>query len=507
VVTKPESNRRRAATLGFKLAAIFSLLTVLVVVGVAVVVRNLVAVRIDARRMLEENREMRLAYGLVTELERVESLLAQGSDAETRALARETLVAAREALSSLGGGEGHQDPSDPGHQQYETGLASRLVAGLDELETRLRGHAGPADPPAPAGLVRNSRALAEDLSREMRIEAMEATRDLERRVRGMLRVIWGSVALSLAALLLGFWLVHRSLVRPVRALREGTRRFGEGRLDHRVRPRSRDEIGELALEFNRMAERLEASYRDLESQVEERTRQLLHAARLASVGTFAAGVAHEVNTPLATIAWAAEGLERRLAGGELDRETAVEYAETIRREAFRSSEIIARMLAFARLDPGPFERCDLAPRMTDLARVLARRFRDRGLRLELQVDGGIPAVRVNGGEIDQAVINLLTNAADASPRGQTVWLRCQRHREGLAIEVEDRGHGIAPENRGQIFDPFFTTKQPGEGTGLGLSLTYRIAERHGGRIEVEQPAVGGTLFRMVLPAERAGEVA
>jgi len=495
----------RRFTLGMKLGVIFLLLGALIVIGVTVTVLNLSAVRVDAQRMLEENREVRLAYGVVSELERLQSLLSGRPTAEQLRQAAAAIAGARDALDVLDEGAGSEDPSDREHQAAETGMVYELDRQLDAVDAMLARGEADLNREELVPLLEESRALAEGLARETRLEAVEGTRDLDRRAKRLLRVIAGSAALSLLALLLGFWLVERNLVRPVRLLRQGTRAFGAGNLDHRVPARSSDEIGELAREFNRMADRLQGSHRDLERQVEERTHQFLHAARLAGVGTFAAGVAHEVNTPLATIASSAEGLERRLAAGNLDPQTGLDYLRTITREAYRAKDITSRMLAFARKDTGGFSPCRLGSRLDELARMLAPRFTERGIALDLHVAADLPDVLANPSEIDQAVINLLNNALDASQPGGTVWLRCIQRNGTLVVEVEDRGPGVPAEHREEIFDPFFTTKQPGEGTGLGLSLTFRIVERHRGRIEVEDPPDGGALFRLILPAADSRE--
>jgi signal transduction histidine kinase len=497
----PSAPSGPALSLGRRLGAIFLLLTGLLLLAVVLVLVNLREVRIDARRVLEENREARLAYALVSTLDQLERMRPGERAGEAAEAPRLLVDEARRILDQLYEGPGKGDPSDPAHQSYELTMVRDLRSSLEEVELRLRQAAsGAPSPERTAAALERGGAIAADLSRETGLEAVEATRDLERRVHRLFRVLPASGVAAVLALVLGFWLIERNLVRPVRLLRRGARTLAAGRLDHRVSIESKDEIGELAAEFNTMAERLAHTQRGLEQQVQERTRQFLHAARLAGVGTFAAGVAHEVNTPLATIVSCAEGLERRVREGADDRPTQLEYLGIIEREAERARELTAKLLEFARRDPGPVKPLQIGERARIAADVLASQIERRRLRLELAVAPDLPAVLGNGAELEQALLNVVKNAVEASPEGGTVRIRCLPHPSGVAVEVRDGGPGIPEQHREAVFDPFFTTKQPGEGTGLGLSLAYRTVEAHRGRIELESPDDGGTLVRIVLPA-------
>jgi signal transduction histidine kinase len=239
--------------------------------------------------------------------------------------------------------------------------------------------------------------------------------------------------------------------------------------------------------------------------VRDRTRDFIEAARLADLGTFAAGIAHEVNTPLASIASCAEGLERRVKAGTASRDEELDYLGTITREAYRAHDIASRLLAFARKDPGPTTPVCLAETVNHAARLLQHQLANAGVELELALDDGDARVDANPAELEQAVINVLKNAIEASPRGGRVSVRSRCDGELATLEIEDQGAGVAPRDRARVFDPFFTTKAPGKGTGLGLSLAYRIVETYGGRIEVRDAPDRGAVFEISMPST-AGSV-
>jgi signal transduction histidine kinase len=247
-----------------------------------------------------------------------------------------------------------------------------------------------------------------------------------------------------------------------------------------------------------MAGELQGMRAELEQRVEQRTREFVRAARLAGLGTLAAGIAHEINNPLASIASCAEGLERKLRNGGTTPEQQRDYLQIIAKEAYRAHEITSRLLEFARSDPGSPVTFAFGDLMRGIDVLLESRLRGRALRLELGCDPDLPPIRGHPSECKQVVLNLLHNAIDASPRGGTIRLTCRREGTEAVLEVEDQGPGIPPEQIDRIFDPFFTTKEPGKGTGLGLAIVHRIVEAHGGHIEAHNTG-GGALFRVRVP--------
>ena len=492
--TKPERSLRW--TLGRKAGALFLLLGAVLVVTAALALVQLGGVRLDARRFVEESREARLAHEMEKGLEQLQLLSQMDGMISDPTFSSQTLALARGQLEELDASErAAQDPSSAEHESSEQVQFAEMREGLDRLDRAMR-ESGAPDPDLLWQVQEAAAAVADETDEEV----ADATADLHARVNRLVRVTVATL-LSVVAILVVLWLLtHRHVVRPLEALRHGARAFGEGDLGHRIRIESTDEVGLLAGEFNRMADRLTGTQRDLERRVRERTAELIRAARLADLGTFAAGIAHEVNTPLASIASCAEGLQRRILAGAATPAEQVEYLQTIAHEAYRAHDIAQRLLALARKDSGVAAPLDPRAVIGNVGRLLDHELQRRGLNLALDVDPDTPPALANAAELEQLLLNLVKNAADASPEGGTVTLRCRGEAGGLVLEVEDQGPGIPEESREAIFEPFFTTKRPGEGTGLGLAIAQSIVESHHGSIRADAGRSGGALFRVTLPA-------
>jgi two-component system, NtrC family, sensor kinase len=227
------------------------------------------------------------------------------------------------------------------------------------------------------------------------------------------------------------------------------------------------------------------------------------AEKLSAVGRLAAGVVHEINNPLATIAACAESLELRVAEGLYDDSPDVvdlrEYLGLIRSEAFRCKTITNGLLDFSRVRSGLRASIDIADVLKSSARLLSHQKRGDNIEIILNVDKELLLVNADEGQIQQAVIALATNAIDAMPNGGTLCFNAHKQSNRILIEIKDTGFGISPENLPKIFDPFFTTKEVGKGTGLGLAVCYGIITEHGGRLSVRSTIGKGTTFIMYLP--------
>ncbi len=227
------------------------------------------------------------------------------------------------------------------------------------------------------------------------------------------------------------------------------------------------------------------------------------AEKLAAVGRLAAGVVHEINNPLATISACAEALEHRVEDGAFDDSEAFEdlneYLGLIKSEAFRCKSITTGLLDFSRIRTGDRHPLDLAEVITSSARLISHQIRGNRIQIQLDLANDIPPVHADSGHIQQAIIALATNAIDAMPEGGTLTLRASSQMNRIAVEVEDTGVGIPPEDLSKIFEPFFTTKEVGEGTGLGLAVCYGIVTDHGGRLSVRSNIGKGTIFTIYLP--------
>jgi signal transduction histidine kinase len=494
----PHGPRRQALGIRRKLAIAFVAIAAGVTALAAASIVNLVGVQVDARRFLEEDREAKLAFRLLAELEPLQVVAPEDLHEEV------ALGVARDAgplVDAILDASSKPDPSDRGHQAAEDRIIDRLDDALDQLEGYGRGELT-LDAQDRAQLVGFILAWAAQIEKETANEVDRSMADVDDRVDGLLWATAVTPLFAIGFLALLYGSLHRLVVRPLDLLRRGAESFGEGELDHRIVLDSHDEMGELASAFNRMAERLAGMQRSLEEQVRARTREFIRAARLADLGTLAAGIAHEVNTPLASIASCAEGLDRRVRAGTATREEELEYLGTIAREAYRAHDVASRLLTLSRRDHGPLTAVAVNEAVTHAARLLQHQTETRAVGLQLELGDDDPWVEANPAEIDQAVVNVVKNAIEASPPGGRVIVRTRALGDRVSIEVEDQGPGIAPAHRERIFDPFFTTKAPGKGTGLGLSLAYRIVENFGGTIELRDAPGGGALFAVTLPRSR-----
>jgi two-component system NtrC family sensor kinase len=227
------------------------------------------------------------------------------------------------------------------------------------------------------------------------------------------------------------------------------------------------------------------------------------AEKLAAVGRLAAGVVHEINNPLATIAACAEALEHRVEEGAFAESDAVtdleEYLSLIKSEAFRCKSITTGLLDFSRVRTGERHPTDLGDLLNSSANLISHQKRGGNIKIEVDIEDQLPRVNADGGQIQQAVIALATNAIDSMPVGGTLTFRAFSQPNSVVIEVEDMGIGIPPENLSKVFEPFFTTKEVGKGTGLGLAVCYGIITEHGGRLSVRSSMGKGSTFSMLLP--------
>jgi two-component system NtrC family sensor kinase len=224
--------------------------------------------------------------------------------------------------------------------------------------------------------------------------------------------------------------------------------------------------------------------------------QLQHAEKMASVGLLAAGVAHEVNTPLAGISSYAQ-----LLRGQLDeQDPRQQVLEKIEKQSFRAAKIINGLLNFSRSSGTEFDRVDVNKVLGDVLALVEHQLEGSKIRVRRELAPSVPEVRGNENRIQQVFFNLILNARDAMPSGGWLTLRTYADDDTVVVEVKDTGHGIRREHIRRIYDPFFTTKGIGKGTGLGLSVSYGIVQEHGGAIFVESAPGQGTTFQVALPA-------
>lgn len=313
-------------------------------------------------------------------------------------------------------------------------------------------------------------------------------------------VVCGVLATAIGRFLVG---------TPVARLVEQARRIGRGELDVRLAPTRRDELGALAEEMNAMADRLAEANRRVHEETAARItaiEQLRQADRLLTVGRLASGIAHELGTPLQVVA----GRASLIADGEVEGTEARDFAGIIVTEVDRMAGIIRQLLDFAR-NRHPDKIKQDVPAIVGHVFTLLRPMAERR-KVELHVDeaGAVP-VSVDGVQIQQVITNLVVNGIQAMPNGGALHVSfghgTRTPPEGsdaptgeyLSICVRDEGTGIDPAVISRVFEPFFTTKDVGEGTGLGLSVSYGIVREHGGFIEVDSEPGKGSTFRVHLP--------
>jgi PAS domain S-box-containing protein len=230
--------------------------------------------------------------------------------------------------------------------------------------------------------------------------------------------------------------------------------------------------------------------------------QLSQADKMSSIGLLAAGVAHEVNTPLAVISSYAQMLAKQLTGD--DKKSAL--LEKITRQTFRASEIVNSLLNFSRTSGTEFGATDINKVIHDTLTLLEHQFKTARIEVQQEFAAGLPPIQGNAGRLQQVFLNLFLNAKDAMPGGGRLRV-ATANGTGVSVTVSDTGSGIAPEHINRIYDPFFTTKtSPREGqnrgTGLGLSVTYGIIQEHAGKIRVESQPGAGTTFHLEFPRVR-----
>jgi len=326
-------------------------------------------------------------------------------------------------------------------------------------------------------------------------------------VRGQYRtLIVGTWATSVtAALLFALFmqLSWRWIIEPLHVLIHGSRLVASGQFGHRIHLDTEDEMAELAEAMNAMTDRFQRIRDDLDRQVQERTKQVIRSERLASVGFLAAGVAHEINNPLASIAMCAESLQDRVVSllerDNPDHQVIDSYLQMVQDEAFRCKEITEKLLDFSRIGQTKRQHADLRELVQDVLDMVKHLGKYQRKRVEF-LQGEPVFASVNAPEIKQVVLNLLTNALESIEEDGCVKIDVQQRDDLAELTFRDDGCGIDPDVLEHVFEPFFTRRRAGQGTGLGLSISYRIVADHGGEIQADSPGANqGATFRVRLP--------
>jgi two-component system NtrC family sensor kinase len=356
-----------------------------------------------------------------------------------------------------------------GYRRELAGLARRL----DDMGTR------PSTEQTLPYLVEDFRKLGKGLREGSERSAQHIVTVEQRAVDTALMLGGAGLLFAIAA---GLFMLRT--LRPLAVLRLQARQIAGGDYGRRMVVLSRDEIGDLAREFDAMGR-----------AIEEREQRLIRSERLATVGRMAAQITHEIRNPLASL-----GLYVELLGDELSEDgEARRLVASIGNEIDRLSEITETYLRFVRLPRPKLEREDLGAIVTAVMEFSRAELSKGGIALELSVAAGLPEVAADENQLRQALLNLARNAREAMPAGGRLRVEVAPGGAGqVRMSIADTGSGIPAEHLGKIFDPFFSTKE--KGTGLGLALVQQILAEHGGRVEVSSPPGGGTMFTLTLPA-------
>jgi signal transduction histidine kinase len=357
---------------------------------------------------------------------------------------------------------------------------------------------------------------------------------------------------AMVLIVFGSFLLSRVLVKPIKDLVRLTQKISEGDFSQKIEETSKNEIGQLIGSFNRMIDRLKENQESLENYLEslesankklkQAQEELIRTEKLASIGRFAAGVAHEVGNPLGAIL----GYTSILQKEGMDREESKDYLKRIEKEIERINRIVRELLDFARPSKFEIKEVEINKVIETTLSLLSyqKNFKNIESRLDFQPD--LPLIKGDESQLSQVFINIILNAIDAMPDGGTLTIQTRTHflenldgdrlqgiyprrrrsdpmqsdyshlrkSDPLAalfkkfsggdqlveIRISDTGVGIKKEDLENIFDPFFTTKAPDKGTGLGLSISLRIVESLGGEIRVESEVGKGTTLEVYFPA-------
>jgi two-component system NtrC family sensor kinase len=345
---------------------------------------------------------------------------------------------------------------------------------------------------------------------------------------GRIRV-WALTVAAVSLVLMGVLMsvaIQLVVDRPIRRFMDAISSAADDGVPAPVSVETADEFGVLARHFNEMVARIGQFSDELRTRVAEATgeldrryqqveqlnsmlfemqRRLSHAERLSLSGQVMAEVAHEVGTPLHSVAGHLELLRKDLPPAVLTDDVSRRLA-VIETQVARVIDIIGRLLDATRRSPGEPSTVDLDGLARDTAELVRPGLASAKIDLDVRSEPALPLVRGQRDQLQQVILNLLMNAIDATPAGGRVEMTTRSRPDQAEVEIAigDTGPGISPADRKRIFEPFFSTKEAGRGTGLGLFITAEIVREHKGRIDLESDAGRGTTFRVILPAVRRG---
>jgi len=316
---------------------------------------------------------------------------------------------------------------------------------------------------------------------------------------------WGIALFGVAALIITLLLTDigaRTVARPVCRLAGRLKAYANGDRDQRAEEKqSIDEIAALASAFNYMADTLDTA----REQRDRAEHMMLQSNKLASIGQMAAGIGHEINNPLNNILSFTKLIQRSLQKqveycDEQTRQRLMQDLDSLRDEALRASEIVRGILNFARQVPLQYSQFEVKAWLENSLALVNQTAKGKRVNLQLHCDyeGELEGDR---GQLQQALINLLLNAIQASPPDAAIDIECREAEQKLIVKIRDQGSGIKQQDLDNIFDPFFSTKAQGEGSGLGLSISLGIIEDHDGSLTISNNPEAGVTATVILPLQ------
>ncbi len=375
---------------------------------------------------------------------------------------------------------------------------SRSLARYEEILSQIKAKATPQ-----GTVVGNQKFVPlEDALRHQGQELLNVTEKWEKDERlqidrlfqrAMILFIISVVVFLALGIVVAFYL-SRMLVQPLLQMQHAMDKIAHGDFTPLPEPKSSsEEFFALFRAFNRMIHELEVHQE-----------QLVQSRKIAAVGTLTSGIAHELNNPINNIVLTAEVLKedfRTMAPDE-----SLGLIQDILVQSDRASEIVKGLLDFSRAERPEFEALAIGTVVQDTLKLVRNQLTLSGIHVEQDIPGDLPPIHGEKKSLQQVFLNLFINAIQAMLDGGTLKIRAHPAPDGewMIIDVSDTGVGIDPANLPQIFDPFYTTKQVGRGTGLGLSVTYGIVEKHGGHIEVQSRKGEGATFTVTLPLHKEG---
>lgn len=478
---------------------------------------------------------MRTTEQKMVELELVSHLveILKGPDQQTPTAAEvrefeQALALANEKLAEFrgvnAGTVAHE--LDPDGGELEAGLVGQLEANLRALHNAIRqwNPAGESDATTPLRLKPHVKPHYDEARRctdHLRLALIKDIQDsIKQSNRVINRTVWVVRLATAWAVVLTLTLMYyfrKWLFNPIRELQAGIARVHHGDFEHPITLdlEPEDELRGLAEEFNAMTARLGATYADLARQVNERSRQLVRSERMVSVGFLAAGVAHEINNPLASILFCSEALERRLrdvlaeasaATGHppADAEVIANYLGMVQREALRCKDITTKLLDFSRTGERKRESTDMGGLVRGVLEVARHLPNCRGKNILFEPAEYVVA-QVNSQDLKSVILNLIVNALDSMDDGGRLAIGLRTSGDAVELSFADSGCGMTPDVLENIFEPFFTKSRTGKGTGLGLFISHQIIDQHGGTIEATSAGPGhGSTFTVRVPIRDAG---